>query len=57
MYSYGIPTRCRGGLVAPDRNKISKGPQLLIRPLDRAQSFTVLSGGRFPCFTYGIPTR
>jgi hypothetical protein len=25
--------------------------------LDRAQSFTVVSGGRFPCSTYGIPTR
>jgi len=29
----------------------------LIRPLDRAESFTVVSGGRFPSITYGIPTR
>jgi hypothetical protein len=25
--------------------------------LDRAQSFTVVFGGRFPSITYGIPTR
>ena len=24
---------------------------------DRAQSFTVVSGGRVPCSTHGIPTR
>jgi hypothetical protein len=29
----------------------------LILPLDRAPSFTVVSGGRFPCSTYGIPIR
>jgi len=26
----------------------------LIRPLDRAQSFTVVFGGRFPLCAYGI---
>jgi len=25
--------------------------------LDRAQSLTLVYGGRFPCSTYGIPTR
>jgi hypothetical protein len=29
----------------------------LIRLFDRVQSFTLVSGVRFPCSTYGIPTR
>jgi len=55
--TYGIPTRWRGGLVAPDRYNSWRGPQLLIRPLERAQSLTVVSGGRFPCRPFRFPTR
>jgi hypothetical protein len=44
-------------MVALDQNNSSKGPKLFIITFDRAKSFTVVSGARFPCITYGIPTR
>jgi hypothetical protein len=34
-----------------------KQPQLFIWPLDRGQSFTVVSGARFPWSTNGVPTQ
>jgi hypothetical protein len=34
-----------------------KWAKLLIRPLDRPQSFTLVFGARFPRSTYGMPTR
>jgi hypothetical protein len=43
------------GPVVPDKINFSKGLQLLIRPLDRAQMFSVVSKGSFPCGSNRIP--
>jgi hypothetical protein len=41
----------------PCLSNSSKGPQLSIRLLDRAQMFTLVSGGHFPWGSYEITTR
>jgi len=52
----GIAARTGGGLCARDQRTRSKGPSLLIRPLDRPQIFTGVSRRRFPCSRCGIAT-
>jgi hypothetical protein len=40
----------------PHQHNCSKALELLIRQLDRAQIFTVVFGGSFPCVSDGIAT-